>query len=291
MNIWNVIGLIFTLTAFIAVMYVLNKSQYIKKERAQDLFQFKKIFDDGLIELHNGKYRRMLEVEPINMYLKTPEEQELIWMQFRNMLNAISIPITILVQSRHKDIKPYVAELRDSASNLPTAPLVKYGLELAEYLENEVTEEQIKDHRYYIILEADPNIKEGNIDIPNETVSKLVRSFQKPLSKEEAEDVARQELADHINIIASFLSGIGLNVYTMDKNAVLEMSYSALNRDLAPVADYEGIVLSSSIYTSSLTKEVINQSEENKNGIKEERENAFSQKQEEYSEAKEKISG
>lgn len=292
MSIWNIVGLIFTLSAFIAVMYILNKNQHVKKERSQDLFQFKRIFDDGLIELHDGKYRKMIEVEPVNMYLKTPQEQELTWIQFRNMFNSISIPATILVQSRHKDIKSYVANLRESAKKLPTAPLIEYGYELADYLMNEVTEELIKDHRYYIVLEVDPNIREGNIEIPNETISKLAKNFQKPLSAQEAEDLARQELTDHINIVASYLTGMGLNVYKMDKNAVLEMSYSALNRDLAPIADFEGIVLSSSIYTNSLTEELINKlHEEEKNNLVEVGKSVPEYEQEKYSEIKEKVSG
>ena len=36
---------------------------------------------------------------------------------------------------------------------------------------------------------------------------------------------------------------MGLNVYAMDKYAVLEMAYSALNRDLAPVMDFGRLLI------------------------------------------------
>lgn len=264
MGIGSIIGLAVTTIVFIFVMKKLNSSKSDEKaDRTQDVIRFKRITDDGFIELHNGVYRAMLEVEPVNMYLKTPEEQRIIWSQFRNMLNSLHTPINILVQSRHKDIKGYVNNLRESARDIADYPkLRQFGNELASYLENEISEKYIKDHRYYIVIEVNPNIRDSEIDIPTEALSDLVSSFQKTLDPEEAEDVARQELIDTMAVIASYLSGMGLSVYRMDKDAVLEMAYSALNRDLAPVADYSGIVYSSSIHTRSVTKEMIDNNEE-----------------------------
>ena len=248
MDIVSIIGLIVTVVIFIFVMRKLNSGKKDEKvDRTQDVLNFERITDDGFIELPNGIYRAMLEVEPVNMYLKTPEEQKTTWMQFRNMLNSIHTPINILVQSRHKDIKSYVSNLRESSQEMEQEALRRFGDELATYLENEITEKYIKDHRYYIVLEMDPNIRDTEIDVPSESLGKLVSGFQKPLSKDEAEDVAIQELTDTMAIIASYLNGMGLNVFRMSKDAVLEMSYSALNRDLAPVADYAGIV--HSMYT------------------------------------------
>ena len=258
MDIVSIIGLTVTVVIFIFVMKKLNSGQKENEaDRTQDVLKFKRITDDGFIELHNGIYRAMLEVEPVNMYLKTPDEQKTTWIQFCNMLNSIHSPINILVQSRHKDIKAYVNDLRESSRQMEQEPLRKFGDELATYLENEITEKCIKDHRYYIILEMDPNVRDMEVDIPSESLTDFVSGFQKPLSKDEAEDVAIQELTDTMAVIASYLNGMGLNVFRMSKDAILEMSYSALNRDLAPVADYAGIVHSSSIHTNSLTKKVL----------------------------------
>lgn len=263
MNIWNALGLVITAVAFVVVMKKLSPPKPTQSaQRTQDIFNFSSISDDGFIKMPNGIYRAMLEVEPVNMYLKTPEEQAVIWMQFRNMLNSIHVPITILVQSRHKDIKSYVAGIRQNAQNITLPGLSKFGYELASYLEEEIVEKYVKDHRYYVMLEIDPNIQDTELDIPSEAVTQLVTSFKKPLSPDEAEDVARQELMDNMAIIASMLNDIGLTVYRLDKNAILEMSYSALNRDLAPVADFGGIIHASSIQTHSLTKQLIDQDKE-----------------------------
>lgn len=259
MGLWNIIGLVVTVVVFIFVMRRLNAAKpETKKDSTQDIVNFKRITDDGFIELPDGTYRAMIEVEPVNMYLKTPEEQKLTWMQFRNLLNSIHVPMTILVQSRHKDIKGYVSDLRESSKEIVGyEKLQQFGHDLASYLEAEISEKYIKDHRYYIVLEVNPNVRDTEIDIPSESLTNFVTSFQKPLSPDEAEDVARQELMDSMTVIASYLSGMGLSVYRMDKNAILEMSYSAVNRDLAPIADYAGIVHSSSIHTNSLTKEIV----------------------------------
>jgi len=257
MSFWNTIGLIITLAMFAAALYYLNKGKHDKFERTQDLLRFENIDDDGVIELPEGIFKAMVEVEPVNMFLKSPDEQRIIWTQFREMINALHIPSTIIVQSRHKDIKAYVSGLRDSSKNLPTEQLQIYGYELAQYLESEIQEKRIKDHRYYIILEVDPNLRKSELEIPNDTIAKIASGFQKKLSYQEAKDLARQELQDNVGVIASYLKNMGLNVYSMDKNAVLEMAYSAFNRDLAPVTGYNSVVYSSGTQTISATLEVM----------------------------------
>ncbi len=262
MSLWNMIGLIVTLALFAYVLTILNKGKHDKFENTQDLLRFKNIDDNGIIELPESIFKAMIEVEPINMFLKSPEEQRIIWTQFREMLSALHVPFTIIVQSRHKDIKAYVSGLIESAKQKATEQLQIYGYELAQYLISEIQEKRIKDHRYYIVLEVDPNLRKSELDIPNDTISKLAAGFQKKLSYHEAKELAVQELQDNIGIIASYLRTMGLNAYSMNKDAVLEMAYSAFNRDLAPITDFGSVVNSSGTQTTSLTMEVIQDEKE-----------------------------
>lgn len=264
MDFWSMLGAALTLIAFIFVMARISRITRDNPERTQDLFRFKRITDDGFIELPEGLYRAMLEVEPINMYLKTPEEQQIIWSHFRDMLNSLHTSMTILVQSRHKDIKSYVSNLREMADTMPTENLKKFSHELSDYLEQEIMDKHVKDHRYYIILEVNPNIRESSFEIESELVDEIVSSFQKTIPPHEAEDLAKQELTDAMAVVASYLNALGMTVYRMDKTAILEMAYSALNRDLAPVTDFNGIIEASSIQTTSLTKTVIENQKEHK---------------------------
>ncbi len=135
--------------------------------------------------------------------------------------------------------------------------LKQFGYELAAYLEGEIAEKNIKDHRYYIVLEIDPNIQDSELEIPSEAVNELVQSFRKPLAPEEAEDVAKRELMDNIGVIVSILTSMGFGVTRLGKSEILEMAYSALNRDLAPITDFKGFIAASSIQTVSETKLLI----------------------------------
>jgi hypothetical protein len=257
MSFWNIIGLIFTISLFAFVLYLLNKGKHDKFEKTQDLLRFKNIDDDGLIELPEGVFRAMIEIDPVNMYLKSPNEQKIVWTQFRDMLNALHLPVTVTIQSRHKDIKAYVADLRESSKEMPTEQMQAYGYSLASYLESEILEKRVKDHRYYVALEIDPNTRQTELSIPNETLAKVASSLQKKMSYQEAKDLARQELHDNIGIIAHAFKAMGLEVYGMDKRAVLDAAYSALNRDLAPVADIHNAISLNNDRTVSLTMEVI----------------------------------
>jgi hypothetical protein len=165
--------------------------------------------------------------------------------------------VTVTIQSRHKDIKAYVADLRESSKEMPTEQMQAYGYSLASYLESEILEKRVKDHRYYVALEIDPNTRQTELSIPNETLAKVASSLQKKMSYQEAKDLARQELHDNIGIIAHAFKAMGLEVYGMDKRAVLDAAYSALNRDLAPVADIHNAISLNNDRTVSLTMEVI----------------------------------
>ena len=257
MSLWSILGLAATLVLFVFVMVKLNQLSHIPKERTQDLFTFKTITPDGIIEMHDGIYRAVLEIEPINMYLRSIDEQKIIWLQFREMLNALHIPITIIIQSRHKDIKPYAETMRIMSQKIPQPQLVEYGKMLADYIEAEVTTNKVKDRRYYIVLEVNPHEQQSELELPSEILEEVAGQFQKRLPPQEAWELAIQELHDAMNIIALYCKQMGLGVYRLNKNAVLEMSYSALNRDLAPVSNYSILPLSKNIHTKSITLEVI----------------------------------
>lgn len=66
---------------------------------------------NGLIELKNGDFCKILEVVPINFALKSEREQEQILYQYKTFLKTCDFPMQILITSKRYDIDGYIENL------------------------------------------------------------------------------------------------------------------------------------------------------------------------------------
>ena len=65
-----------------AAYYLLRPQK--TKETSQELLDITDVTEDGIIELPGFKFRSVIEVVPINMALRSFDEQGAIWVGFRN---------------------------------------------------------------------------------------------------------------------------------------------------------------------------------------------------------------
>ncbi|MGI6657868.1 MAG: hypothetical protein ACOX4N_00395 [Dethiobacteraceae bacterium] len=236
------IGMVATLGVAIFLLFFNRKPQE-EADSTQDLLRYKSISPDGIIELPDGLYRLVLEVEPINIALMNDAEQEAAWTTFREMINILTVNFYFCVQSRHMDLKEYMDNIDARAKLMEDYPkITAYHQKLRSFLEQENADNSIKDHRHYLILEIDPHEMTSNVQVKNQALSTLTAGFQqKRLSGEEARAVAKQELENSAMIAHSYLNRIGIQSYRLNYTGVLEVCYAALNRDLAPIARFDDI--------------------------------------------------
>ncbi len=236
----NTLGMAVTVLAAIFILFGWKKTRE-RPESTQELLRFKKITQDGIIELPDGLYRLVIEVEPINLTLMSPVEQEATWTTFRELINTVTTSMYFCIQSRHLDLKDYLNYLSSQEKTVESFPkLREYHEKLKSFLEAENTEKSIKDNRHYFILEVNPYESMSGIQVQNEALTNLAAGMQqKKLSREEAQSVAKQELENAAIISQSIFGRMGIQTYRLNYTGVLEAGYAALNRDLAPVARFE----------------------------------------------------
>ena len=90
------------------------------------MLYYDEIEDDGLIILPGNKYRRMLEITPTNISIKSPAEQAAAWEEYRNTIDNISVDWTQIVQTRIVRFKDYVEEQTKRNDELKTKHPVLY---------------------------------------------------------------------------------------------------------------------------------------------------------------------
>jgi hypothetical protein len=234
-----------------------------KAETAQDLFDYKDITPEGVIELSGDKFRLVLEVEPINMALRSMAEQATIWLGFKNMANTLTIPTTFLLQTRYLNLKDYLERLRANNQNSPEL-IKKLAEKHIEYLQRETEGKNLRDRRYFIILKIDAASAgvESGIQIENPILDTVVKSIPKNRPKTSSPELRKNavdDLTEAASIVRTSLEAIGIHSATLNKKAVLELLYQTFNRDMAPVAMLEDVQSQNmmSLFMESRTPEMV----------------------------------
>jgi len=214
-----------------------------KNNATQDLLVYKTIHPNGLIQLSDYQFRLVLEVQPINMALKSKGEQEAIWLSFRNLINSLTVPVDFLVQSRYMDLSDYINDLKSVSERAEIDKIREYGKHITSNLEERIDEKDVRDKKFYIKIYIDTDdlaAIESGIEVENELVNKSLHSLKKTaISKEDAKDLAEQELENAAEILISGLHNLGSKAEVLNKRGVLSLIYHTLNRDLAPIARLE----------------------------------------------------
>lgn len=231
------------LSAGAGAVYYLFKPQK-KTDSAQELLDFNDIDPSGIIELPGNKYRLVIEVEPINMNLRSIQEQAAIWLGFRNMVNALTIPVTFLIQTRYLNLKNYFDGLQRLNANRPEK-IRNLAMEHIKHLKQKTEGKHLRDRRYFIILKVDAASQgiESGIQIENQLIDTIVKAIPNPnrqnISPEVARKAATDDLFEMASIIMSSLEAVEIRSMMLNKKQVLEMMYQTFNRDLAPFKSLE----------------------------------------------------
>ncbi len=245
-----------------AVYYLFKPSKKI--ETTQELLDYNDISQDGVIELPENKFRLVIEVEPINMALRSLQEQAAIWLGFKNLVNSLNLPTTFLIQTRYLNLKDYLDWLQRMSEKKPER-LREYAEKHIEHLQKKTEGKYLRDRRYFIILKIDRNGLgvESGVQIENPLLDEIVKAIPKAqrmkLSASEIMKSSSDDLFEAASIIRGALDAIEIHSFVLDKKAVIELLYQTFNRDLAPFARLEEVDSQNmfSLFTVSTTPEKV----------------------------------
>jgi hypothetical protein len=218
-----------------AAYYLLRPQK--PKETSQELLDITDVTEDGIIELPGFKFRSVIEVVPINMALRSFEEQAAIWVGFRNMLNSLTVASTFLIQTQYMNIRDYVDNIKSCSKGLPSE-FTPYADELSNWLSSKIEGKSLRNRKYYVILKTDASgISEESIRIDSEIVDTIAKSVsgagKAKMPPEEIRKQAYDQLQEARNLIVGGFTGMGIVAHPLFKKETLEMLYQTFNRDSA----------------------------------------------------------
>ena len=93
-------------------------------EFVQDYIPIKDL-RNGIVETTDGRYLKILEIEPINFLLRSPREQRSVIYSFASLLKVSPVRLQFKSFSRKADVNAYLDKLRRDAANEPDAAVRK----------------------------------------------------------------------------------------------------------------------------------------------------------------------
>ena len=179
----------------------------IKEKTVQEWIPIRQILKEGIIEIENNIYIKILEVTPINYNLKSDLEKEAILNSFKIFFRTCQFDIQILIQSNKEDLTHHISRIKKYVSKKENKYLKNISENYIQYISNLNNNKKSSSKKFYIIIKNQPvNKKEKNMEI------------------------VKQELNEKYLKIKECLSRCGNQVSVIDrKEEILKIFFSILN--------------------------------------------------------------
>jgi hypothetical protein len=184
-----------------------KSKEEINKKTVKDWLPVKEI-KDGVIQLKNDEYVKILEIVPINFKLKSKAEKKMLILNYRAFLKGCRFPMQISVQCRKANTEPHIDRIKtfyETERNPQVKKMIKGYINLVHQIGMKGT----ITRRYYIIYPFinPPGVKESTFN-----------------------DVKKQLNEKH-NLIKEYLRGCGNEVLdNSDTEFAVNVLYSYLNK-------------------------------------------------------------
>ena len=197
--------------------------------------------DRDLVLFRDGSVALVIATTAVNFGLLSEKEQEAIIYAYAGLLNSLSFPIQILIQTKHKDISAYLKLLEEQEGRQRNPKLTKsiHGYRL--FVASMVKEKEVLDKKFYIVL-------------PFSTVelgisSSLLFSPKRaglPYEKSYILDKAQMVLLPKRDHIVRLLARVGLHATQLSTDSLIRLFFSLYNPgslapDLTKLAPAKGI--------------------------------------------------
>ncbi|SPU40596.1 pXO1-76 [Lysinibacillus capsici] len=204
----------------------------VEKEarKFQELFPHVVSFDNHMLRSSNNEFTMFAEVEPVNYFLRDPEEQEVIDIAFETWLASINYPVRIYLQNRFVDLTEPIEEIQRTIGS--SDDLNSAAREFGENMIDELQAWQRAQPRYetkrYLLFDYKVDVKELRINDDEDVEERII-------------DKAFNELNRRVQAARQQLRRGEMEVQLLSTDGIVEVVYYAFNRRKAMKNRYRDI--------------------------------------------------
>lgn len=180
--------------------------------------------DRDLVMFADGSVSLVIATTAVNFGLLSEKEQDSIIYAYAGLLNSLSFPIQILIQTKHKDISAYLKLLEDQEARQKNPKLIKsiHGYRL--FVASMVKEKDVLDKKFYIVLPF------SSVELG--VSSTLLFGPKKgglPYEKSYIYDRAQTVLLPKKDHLIRLLARVGLHAVQLNSDALVKLFFSMYN--------------------------------------------------------------
>ncbi len=125
--------------------------------------------ENGIIELKNKKFIKIIKIIPINYNLKSDLEKKAILNSYKIFLKTCNFDIQILIQSNKEDLSKHILKIKENIKNTKNKNLEKISIDYIKYIEKINLSKKSSSKSFYLIIQNEmkkiENNKKYNIEI------------------------------------------------------------------------------------------------------------------------------
>jgi type IV secretory pathway VirB4 component len=185
---------------------------------------------DGIVVLNSGEMRSVIMATPINLGLKSADEQQAIIMQFQNFLNSLEFSVQLQTSSRRLDIRPYLLSLEKRLEEIPEELLRIQTREYIEFIRSFNEQYNVMMKYFYVVIAfAGGGItpaaqtgflsKFGKKKDTNDTTTDEMQKFEE----------SRSQLEQRIAVVTSGLTAMGITSRQLETPELVELYQGTFN--------------------------------------------------------------
>jgi len=208
------------------------KKEALSSQSLVSINQIKK----GIIILKNGSLRSVLEVNGVNLDLKSEDEQNSVLLSWRGLLNRLDFSLETVIHSRRINISPYLNFLQERIAKESNDLLKLQGRDYYNFLQGLIAQNNIMKKKFYVVIPYDPIVIQTKTIISQmgssfkEILNLTHQAFPKAIfiSPEKFNRYRQQLLIRQDNIITN-LTRMGLNAHPLTTKELIELFYNLYN--------------------------------------------------------------
>lgn len=180
--------------------------------------------DRDLVLFADGSVTLVIATSAVNFGLLSEKEQDAIILSYAGLLNSLSFPIQILVQTKHKDISAYLKLLEDQEAH-ESSPKLKQSIHSYRlFVSSMVREKEVLDKKFYIVLPFLP----VEMGVSTSLMFKP-KNTGLPFDKEYIFDHAQTYLLPKRDHIIRLLARVGLKATQLTNDGLIKLFFGMYN--------------------------------------------------------------
>ncbi|MCF7845913.1 MAG: TraC family protein [Candidatus Peribacteraceae bacterium] len=185
---------------------------------------------DDVVVLKNGGLRAVLEVDSVNVNLKSEDEQNALTAAYQNFLNSLEFPIQIVMRSKKLDISNYLATLKNAGKKQKNEILKNQITEYSEYIRRLVEFADIMEKTFYVVVPYD------SVSSTSVSMFQNFWSFIHPTDTQSAFEKRKKEfitfnkkLEQNVEQVEGSLENCGLKTRRLATAELIQLFYGIYN--------------------------------------------------------------